>query len=111
MQANAACIEKIVKLEQLNCVKTAKEFSEFNSFLCANNNRDFSAQYQTYLKHQKDWTDTFDKFKVAASQSEKQYLKLKLDSIQRDWRIYGYRNEVEYMMALVNSAEHQCRAK
>lgn len=111
MQAGAACIDKLVKAEHVACVKQAKEFADINSLLCANNNRDFSAQYQTYLNHKVDWTKAFEKWKVATSSSEKDYLKSTMDSIQRDWRLFGYRNEVDLAMAVLDSLASVCARK
>lgn len=111
MQAGAACIEKLVKSEHVVCVKQAKEFADINSLLCANNNRDFSAQYQTYLNHKVDWSKAFEKWKVATSSSEKDYQKTKMDSIQRDWRLFGYRDEVDLALAVLDSLASVCARK
>lgn len=112
VQANGACIDQLVKPEQLACVQASKNFAQINSLLCANNNRDFSAKYQTYLKHKNDWNETFEKWKaLPTGASEKMALKMRLDSIQRDWRIYGFRDEVEYAQALIDVAGRQCPPK
>ena len=94
--------------KQIECIDQNQEVQVSLIGLCSADQRDFSAKYQAYRSYEIPFDETFQKFQTATDNSVKVRLQMKMRTIERDWRIFGFKDEINRFLAPIESAIFKC---
>lgn len=114
-----ACFNKVAPIkkwealtsEQSKCMKTNNYFIEALSILCTKNGKDLSIALTKYQSFEKQYIALQTQFKTSNDPAAQQDALSDMQFLERDWTLFGYRDQVDAAMDILDVTRYNCIKK
>ncbi len=113
------CFNKVTPLkkwetlstEQSKCMKSNNYFIEGLSILCTKNGKDLSNSFVKYQSFEKQYSAAQVQFKSSNDVNIQQEAMEDMLLVERDWSLFGSRDQVDAVMDILDVTRYNCTRK
>lgn len=93
----------------LACMGENQDVKRGLIYLCNGEQSNISSEYGTYFSYEIDFNEAFKAYQSATDLSAKMAAQSKMNEIEQNWLLFGFRAETDEALNLVYSGESSCR--